>query len=46
MFVARNGHFLEKEFLAKVVSGRTVQLDEISESSATIDRAKEPEVIP
>ena len=46
MFVAKNGHFLEKEFLAKEVSGRTVQLDEISESSATVYRAEEPEVIP
>ena len=46
MFVAKNGVFLEKEFLAKEVSGRTVQLDEISESSATVDRTKEPEVIP
>jgi hypothetical protein len=45
VFVAKAGHFLEKEFLAKVVSGRTVQVDEISESLATIDRAKEPEVI-
>ena len=41
VFVAKNGVFLEKEFLAKEVSGRTVQLDEISESSATVDRAKE-----
>ena len=46
MFVTKNGVFLEKKFLAKEVSGRTVQLDEISESSATVDRAKEPEVIP
>ena len=46
VFVARNGQFLEKEFLAKESSGRTVQLNEISESSATVDMAKEPEVIP
>ena len=39
------GVFLEKEFLAKEVSGRTVQLNEISESLATVDGAKEPEVI-
>ena len=43
MFVAKHGVFLEKEFLAKEVSGRTVQLDEIIESSATVDMAKEPE---
>jgi hypothetical protein len=28
-FVARNGVFLEKEFLSKGVSGSTVQLEEI-----------------
>ena len=46
MFVAKSGVFLEKEFFAKELSGRTVQLDEISESSATVDMAKEPEEIP
>jgi hypothetical protein len=46
VFVARNGQFLEKEFLAKEVSGRTVQLDEIIESSATVDMAEQPEEIP
>ena len=30
VFVAKNGHFLEKEFLAKEVSGRIVQHDEIT----------------
>ena len=46
MFVAKHGVFLENEFLTKEVSGRTVQLNEISESSATVDMAKEPEEIP
>jgi hypothetical protein len=46
VFVAKDGRFLEKEFLAKELSGRTVQLNEISESSATVDMVKEPEVIP
>ena len=32
MFVTKNGHFLEKEFLAKEVSEMTVQLDEIMKS--------------
>ena len=32
VFVAKHGVFLEKEFLVKEVSGRTVQLDEIIES--------------
>jgi hypothetical protein len=38
IFVARNGSFLEKEFLSKEVSGRKVELDEMTlepESSAT-----------
>jgi hypothetical protein len=46
VFVARNGHFLKKEFPTKEVSGRTIQLNEISESSAIIDMADKPEVIP
>ena len=29
-FVARNGSFLEKEFLSKEVSGRKVELDEVT----------------
>jgi hypothetical protein len=32
MFVARNGVFMEKEFLSKGVSGSKVQLDEIQET--------------
>ena len=30
VFVAKNGSFLEKEFLSKEVSGRKVELDEVS----------------
>ena len=29
IFVAKNGSFLEKEFLSKGVSGRKVELDEV-----------------
>ena len=29
IFVAKNGTFLEKEFLSKEVSGRKVELDEV-----------------
>ena len=29
IFVAKNGSFLEKEFLSKEVSGRNVELDEV-----------------
>jgi hypothetical protein len=32
VFVARNGVFLEKEFLSKGVSGSKVQLEEIQET--------------
>ena len=50
VFVARNGVFLEKEFLSWGVSGRTVQLEEIREElvrgeSATALEA-EPVVVP
>ena len=52
VFVAKNGTFLEKEFLSKGVSGRTVQLDEIRESLPEVNGgtpsldvpAMEPEV--
>ena len=40
----KNGVFLEKEFLAKEVSGRTVQLDEVSEPSEP--RTETMEVVP
>ena len=35
-FVAKNGTFLEKEFLDKGVSGRKIELDEIAEPSLEI----------
>src|SRR4051812_42330972 len=40
VFVARNGVFLEKEFLSRGVSGSTVQLKEIREESASSKSAK------
>ena len=50
MFVARNGVFLEKEFLSRGVSGITVQLEEIREEPASSELAKalvvEPVVVP
>ena len=50
MFVARNGVFLEKEFLSQGVSGSIVQLEEIREEpvrgeSATALEA-EPVMVP
>ena len=46
VFVARNGVFLEKEFLSRGVSGRTVQLEEIREEPASGESAKTLEVEP
>src|SRR4051812_39136015 len=40
VFVARNGVFLEKEFLSRGVSGSTVQLEEIREEPASSESAK------
>ena len=46
VFVARNGVFLEKEFLSRGVSGSTVQLEEIREVPASSESAKTLEVEP
>ena len=50
MFVARNGTFLEKEFLGRGVSGSTVQLEETRKEPASGESAKaleaEPIVVP
>ncbi|VFQ71676.1 unnamed protein product, partial [Cuscuta campestris] len=43
IFVARNGTFLEKEFLSTVSSGRKVDLEEIREPQEEISIAVEPE---
>src|SRR3954447_3450750 len=37
IFVARNGSFLEKEFLSKEVSGRKVELDEVTVPSPLLE---------
>jgi hypothetical protein len=42
VFVARNGVFLEKEFLSKGVSGSKVQLEEIQEVLETVLAPNEP----
>jgi hypothetical protein len=51
VFVARNGIFMEKEFLSKGVSGSKVQLEEIQETpkknSASTDPIQEvQDVVP
>jgi hypothetical protein len=37
VFVAKNGSFLEKEFLSTEVSGRKVELDEVIEPSLELE---------
>ena len=37
IFVAKNGSFLEKEFLSKEVSGRKVELDEVTVPSLELE---------
>ena len=46
IFVAKNGCFLEKEFLSKEVSGRKVELDEVLPIERDSDAAQEtvPEI--
>src|ERR1041384_7715300 len=36
-FVAKTGHFLEKEFLAKELSGRKIDLDEVTDQSLQLE---------
>src|SRR3954470_19955173 len=37
MFVAKTGHFLEKEFLLKELSGRKIDLDEVTDQSLQME---------
>ena len=46
IFVAKNGSFLEKEFLSKEVTGRKVELDEVVEPSLEIASSTAPEEVP
>ena len=39
IFVAKNGSFLEKEFLSKEVSGRKVELDEVVVPSLELENS-------
>ncbi|KAK1646212.1 hypothetical protein QYE76_064017 [Lolium multiflorum] len=43
VFVAKNGSFLEKEFLSKEVTGRKVELDEVIEPSLGLESSATPE---
>ncbi len=46
VFVAKNGSFLEKEFLSKEVTGRKVELDEVIEPSPGVESSAAPEIVP
>ena len=43
IFVAKNGKFLEKEFLSKEVSGRKVELDEVTVPSLELESSSSQE---
>src|SRR3954471_2173410 len=45
-FIAKNGSFLEKEFLSKEVTGRKVELDEVVEPSLGLESSTTLEVVP
>ena len=44
--IAKNGSFLEKEFLSKEVSGRKVELDEVIVPSPELENSSSLKVVP
>ena len=46
IFVAKNGSFLEKEFLSKEVSGRKVELDEVIVPSLELETSSSQKSVP
>ena len=46
IFVAKNGSFLEKEFLSKEVSGRKVELDEVIVPSPELESSSSQKAAP
>src|SRR6186997_776005 len=46
IFVAKNGSFLEKEFLSKEVSGRKVELDEVIVPSPELESGTSQKLVP
>ena len=46
IFVAKNGSFLEKEFLSKEVSGRKVELDEVIVPSPELESNTSQKLVP
>ena len=45
MFVAKNGSFLEKEFLSKEVSGRKAELDELIVPSPELESSSSQKMV-
>ena len=45
-FVAKNGSFLEKEFLVKEVSGRKVELDEVTVPTPLLESSSSQKSVP
>ena len=46
IFVAKNGSFLETEFLSKEVSGRRVELDEVIVPSLKLESSSSQKIVP
>ena len=46
IFVAKNGSFLEKEFLSKEVSGRKVELDEVTVPAPLLESSSSRKSVP
>ena len=46
IFIAKNGSFLEKEFLSKEVSGRKVELDEVIVPSLELESSTSEKTVP
>ena len=46
IFIAKNGSFLEKEFLSKEVSGRKVELDEVIVPSPELESSSSQKSVP
>ena len=46
IFIAENGSFLEKEFLSKEVSGRKVELDEVTVPAPLLESSSSRKSVP
>ena len=46
IFVAMNGNFLEKEFLSKEVSGRKIELDEVTVPTPLLESSSSQKSVP